>query len=69
MGRKKAPTKLMMGRAGPVFLPLGEDVGSRWPSKAGHGPWIATAESADDAFPLPLMDLNGGDSQGAKQDP
>ena len=52
--------------SGPVLLPLGEDVGSRWPSEAGHGPWIATAESADDAFSLPLMDLNGGDSQGSK---
>ena len=52
--------------SGPVLLPLGEDVGSRWPSEAGHGPCIATAESADDAFSLPLMDLNGGDSQGCK---
>ena len=52
--------------SGPVLLPLGEDVGSRWPSEAGHGPWIATAESVDDAFPLPLMDLNGGDSQGSE---
>ena len=52
--------------SGPVLLPLGEDVGSRWPSEAGHGPWIATAESADDALLLPLMDLEGGGSQGSK---
>ena len=52
--------------SGPVLLFIEKNVGSCWPSEAGHGPWIAAAESADDAFPLSLMDLNGGDSQGSK---